>query len=146
MTGKIRHPKKRAFLAAYSECCRVGEAAKLAGIDRDRHYEWLRDDSDYRDTFEATKELVCQQLEDEAVRRAREGVDEPVFYQGEECGTIRRYSDTLLIFIMKGAMPAKYRENRSIELSGPGGAPIEIDDAKHKLTERLGSLAIAEPD
>lgn len=49
-------------------------------------------------------------LEDEAVRRAYVGVEEPLFYQGKQCGTVRKYSDTLLIFLLKGAKPAKYRE------------------------------------
>ncbi len=45
-------------------------------------------------------------------RRAFEGVEEPVFHQGKQCGTIRRYSDTLTIFLLKAHRPAKYRERR----------------------------------
>jgi len=33
-----------------------------------------------------------------------------VSYQGQECGTVRRYSDTLSIFLLKGAMPEKYED------------------------------------
>lgn len=66
-------------------------------------------------------------LESECRRRAFAGSDEPVFYQGGECGVVRRYSDTLAIFLLKGAMPDKYRERLSAEHSGPGGGPIRAE-------------------
>lgn len=65
-------------------------------------------------------------LEDEAVRRASAGVDEPVFYQGEQCGTVRKYSDSLLIGLLKARRPHKFRENHSHEMFGPEGGPIEV--------------------
>jgi len=57
-------------------------------------------------------------LEDEMHRRAIEGTEEPVFHQGEQCGTVRKYSDTLAIFLAKAHDPEKYRENSKIELAG----------------------------
>ena len=47
-------------------------------------------------------------------RRAIEGVDKPVFHNGKVVGSIREYSDTLLIFALKGSMPSKYRERIDI--------------------------------
>ena len=44
----------------------------------------------------------CDALEAEARRRAVEGVRKPVFYQGVICGWVGEYSDTLLIFLLKG--------------------------------------------
>ena len=44
-------------------------------------------------------------------RRAVEGVDEPVGWsKGKAGGTIRRYSDVLLMFLAKGVLPDRYRE------------------------------------
>jgi hypothetical protein len=37
---------------------------------------------------------------------------------------VREYSDTLLIFLLKGARPQKYRDNVRQEVSGPNGAPL----------------------
>jgi hypothetical protein len=48
-------------------------------------------------------------LEDEAVRRAYEGVERPVFQGGKQVGVVREYSDTLLIFLLKALRPEKYR-------------------------------------
>lgn len=70
--------------------------------------------------------VQAELLEAEAVRRAYEGVDEPVFYQGSECGEVRKYSDTLLMFLLKGMMPNKYRERVDQTLSNPDGSPIAL--------------------
>ena len=61
-------------------------------------------------------------LEEEAIRRACRGVNEPVFYRGKVCGAIQKYSDTLLIVLLKALAPAKYREVH--ELQGEGGGPV----------------------
>lgn len=59
-------------------------------------------------------------LEQEAYRRAVEGVEEPVYQGGELVGTVRRYSDKLLEFLLRGRRPQVYREN-----AGPD-APVTI--------------------
>jgi len=38
----------------------------------------------------------------------------------------REYSDTLLMFLLKGALPKTYRENISQEISGPNGGAIPV--------------------
>ena len=72
-------------------------------------------------------EQAAQRLEAEAKRRAVEGVEEPVFYQGKQCGVIKRYSDALLMFLLKGAMPDKYKERTSTELTGAGGKDLRVE-------------------
>ena len=64
-------------------------------------------------------ENAADLLEEEARRRAHDGVDEPVWFQGVQCGTVRKYSDTLLIFLLKGAKPDKYRERSSVVVEDP---------------------------
>ncbi len=60
-------------------------------------------------------------LEDEAVRRAKDGVEEPVYQGGKLVGHVQKYSDTLLIFLLKGAKPEKFRERSQHEFSGEDG-------------------------
>ncbi len=56
-------------------------------------------------------------LEAEAHRRAVEGVEEAVgWYKGEAGGTVRKYSDVLLIFLLKSLQPERYRER--VDLRG----------------------------
>jgi hypothetical protein len=65
----------------------------------------------YRAAFEEAAVVAGQALEDEAVRRAKEGYDEPLFYQGQPTGyTIRRYSEGLLMMVLKGWRPERYRD------------------------------------
>jgi hypothetical protein len=119
----IRHPKKRAFLAAYSEVANVTRAAQLAGIGRELHYDWKARDPEYAAAFALAVQVAGDALEDEAVRRAQIGVVDAIFQGGKQVGTRRRYSDTLLAFLLKGAKPEKYNTERH-ELSGPSQGPI----------------------
>ena len=108
---EITHIKKRAFLSAYAQLGSIARAAHTAEVNRRSHTNWLQDDA-YAKAFTLAQEMACDMLEAEAIRRAKEGVEEPVFHQGKQVATIRKYSDTLLIFLPKGAMPHKYRESR----------------------------------
>ena len=65
------------------------------------------------------REGAADTLEAEARRRAIEGVEEPVFHKGEQVGTLRKYSDVLLIFLLKGARPERYRDNYQRAGTGP---------------------------
>jgi hypothetical protein len=124
--------KKPAFLAAFLKTASVKKAARLAGIDRSIHYTWLGEDADYRVAFDAAREAAAQVLEDEAVRRAHEGTLKPVFFQGERVDVVVEYSDALLMFLLKGWRPERYRDR--LEHSGPDGGPIEVE-----LVDRLNA-------
>lgn len=118
--------KKKAFLEAYAACGNITQAAELAGISRTSHYNWMEKDPEYPALFKAAEEQAIDRLEQEARRRALEGVEKPVYQGGKLVGTVREYSDTLLIFLLKGAKPDKYRERSTTELTGPGGGPIRV--------------------
>ncbi len=49
------------------------------------------------------------------MRRAKDGVAEPVFYQGQVVGETRRYSDTLAMFILKSKRREVWGERREID-------------------------------
>lgn len=110
LSNNILHLKKRAFIAAYAETGTITRAAEIACIDRKTHYDWLKEDPDYVKACEAAYEQAGERLEQEARRRAVEGTNKPVWYQGQKCGVTTEYSDTLLIFLLKGAKPEKYQE------------------------------------
>jgi hypothetical protein len=113
--SKILQPNKRAFLAAIAETGNITSASKITKIARVTHYAWLQDDSDYATAYKDAIEQAAENLEAEARRRATKGTARPVFYKGEECGTVQEYSDTLLIFLLKGAMPGKYKDNLNVD-------------------------------
>ena len=46
---------------------RVDLACAAAGVDRTTHYWWMKNDPEYRKSFEEAREEACGLLEDEAV-------------------------------------------------------------------------------
>ncbi len=120
------------FLAVFAECGCVSRAVEAAGVGRQTHYDWIDADEGYRARFEDAKEVAVDALEFEARRRAVDGVQEPVgWYKGVAGGTVTRYSDTLLIFLLKGWRPGRYRDR--VELSGNVAVPVSA-----AIAERLG--------
>lgn len=114
---------KAAFLSAYAETGNIKQAAEAAQVGRRSHYRWLAADKRYAEAFAEATEQAGDALEQEARRRAVDGVDEPVFYQGAQCGLVRKYSDTLLIFLLKGVRPEKFKDRH--EHTGKDGGPIQ---------------------
>lgn len=124
--------KKRAFLAALATTGNISRAAAAAGVHRMTHYDWLEQDADgsYAAAVAAAEAEAADLLEAEARRRALEGWDEAVYWRGREVGATRKYSDTLLIFLLKGARPEKYRENSggsSIAINNASGGPLQVN-------------------
>ena len=117
---------KPLFLEKLREHANVSRAAKDAGISRKTVYK----ERDFSETFASEWDDALEEgldyLEEEARRRAYEGVDEPVYYQGEKVGTVRKYSDTLTIFLLKGGRPEKYAERNKHEHTGADGGPVAI--------------------
>lgn len=130
----IRHQKKRAFLAAFSQLGHIGKAAATAGMCRDNHALWMKADPEYSAAFALAEEMAIERLEAEADRRAVEGVDRPVFYKGEECGTIKEYSDTLLIFRLNALRPEKYRQRYQVR------AEVTHHDGDSELDAEIAGL------
>jgi hypothetical protein len=68
---------------------------------------------------------------------------------------LREYSDTLLMFLLKGLLPERYRDRVKAEISGPAGGPIPIeqhgltkltDDELAQLIALAGKLTAPPPD
>lgn len=109
-----------------SDTANVSRAAKTVGISRRHAYTVRSEDTDFATAWDEAVNIAIDTLEQEARRRAYEGVDEPVFYQGEEVGYIRKYSDTLLMFLLKGNRPDKYKDRVAAEHSGPDGKEFVV--------------------
>jgi hypothetical protein len=152
---KVRHPKKRAvqakFMAALIETGgNIVRAAEVAGIDRSLHYIWLQKDPTYRERFGAAWDRAIDTLEAEAARRAYHGVAEPVFHGGKRAldievdengqikrdkagkpiakpAAIRKYSDTLLIFLLNGNRSNKYHQRTAARFVDQEGKDRKLD-------------------
>ena len=125
MSGRPKKVWKPIFLAFLARNRNVTLSAQEAGIARATAYDALRTDKVFAAAWEDAQEQATDVLEREAWRRASEGVEQPVFYQGKVCGHVQKYSDVLLIFLLKGARPDRYRE----QLATPAAGRAEEADA-----------------
>lgn len=124
----------RAFLAAYRLTADITAAATAAKIDRGMHYRWLKQSESYRVAFDRARIEVGDAIEAAAIKRARDGVLEPVFYQGIKCGAVRRYPEGTAMFLLRGLKPDIY--GQKTEISGPNGGPLEVSLADVLLARR----------
>lgn len=114
----VVEPKKVEFIL---NLCFLGNrtrAAQATGVCTTTTWLWRRDDDNFREAYNRAMKIAAELHEDEMFRRASEGVLEPVFQGGELVGSVRKFSDTLLIFTMKGALPEKYADRSKVEHSG----------------------------
>lgn len=135
------------FLEYLEETANVSLACKLVPVSRRHAYVWRDEDPEFAARWAAAVDRGTDALEDEAIRRAHEGVAKPVFAKGvrsmdfilDENGDpklgpdgkpllrpafVQEYSDTLLTFMLKARRPDKFKDRVASEVSGPGGGPI----------------------
>lgn len=77
------------------------------------------------------------EIEGEISRRGMEGWEEPVFYHGDQCGTIRKFSDQLLLALARRNIP-EYRE--SVRVEQQHGGRVQVDHGLEGL-RRLSPAA-----
>jgi hypothetical protein len=135
-SAKLTPRKKRRFLEVLVETANVTKAAEAAQLHRRFCYELRAQDAAFAAEWDAALVVYAESiLEPEADRRAAEGcvrkkftrsgepiIDPETDKQYEE----REYSDTLLIFRLKGLKPNTYRDNVKQTVVGPNDGPIEF--------------------
>lgn len=132
MTGQQKKPPRPAwqrskklvtFIADLSRHGNVSKALKKAKCSRAWVYEKRQTDLEFAEAFADAKACGIEVLIDEAHRRAYDGVEEGVYYQGELVDTVQKFSDTLLMFLIKQSDPS-YREHFQIDHANAGGRPF----------------------
>jgi len=98
------------FLDALAQGVCLREACRIAGVSPGTVYSRRRNSEEFCSEWDRAVELGTQLLEQEATRRAYFGVEKPVFYKGEQCGSTQEYSDTLMMFMLRARRPEVYRE------------------------------------
>lgn len=117
---------QKKFIQRLCQTGNVTAACKRAKITRQNAYLTRDADAVFKKAWDEALEIATENLELEARRRAEVGVLEPIYYKGDMVGTIRKYSDTLMIFLLKAHAPEKYRDNQRIEHTGAGGKDLAL--------------------
>lgn len=79
----MAHDWIQPFLRAIESGCTTLEATQAARVSYSRPYQHVKDDPDFRAAWEEAKEASADLLEQEARRRAVDGVEEPIVYRGQ---------------------------------------------------------------
>lgn len=173
------------FLQEYARCGVIAKAARAAGVSSSAVRLRRSTDADFEALFEQAGEDAVDALDSEARRRALDGVEEPVVYQGaltpvwerdaqgdvlmrqiegpddpvlgiptkqwvsvqarNEDGSlkwlsVRKYSDSLLMFQLKGLRRRLYGDKQ--EITGDNGGPIMMD-ATTRAARAAALIAVA---
>jgi len=117
---KATDENKEIVLAMLAKGATYAAAAAAVGAHRRTIIKWPDRDEEFAERWSDAVEEGVDRLEEEAIRRAVDGVDRPVFFQGRIVGYTKEYSDTLLKFLLEAKRPAVYRA-RNINVMAPDG-------------------------
>lgn len=150
--------KQAEFLFAYQGLGSLTAAAKQVGIGRRQHHRWMNTCPDYVREFGVSREIALAHLEEEALRRAVRGVQSLKFYKGEiikiQATTSdgrpmyyeqtrqpvmipyveHKYSDSLLMFMMKSMDPDRFRDNNGITIVNGQTGDQQVDQQQLAAT------------
>jgi hypothetical protein len=127
---------QRRMLEALARGMSPTSAANAAGVGRSTAYLWRQKDPQFAQNWDEVVAEGIDRLEDEAYRRAVEGVKRPVYRGGVVVGEITKYSDKLLIFLLKRRRPEVFAG--SDDASGKGDTKaLSVEEARSGA-ERLG--------
>ena len=131
---KITEEFKAAFLAMMEQLPNITVVSRLMGISPSNIYAARKKDPKFDEDILAAVEEGYDLLENEARRRAVDGVVEPIFYKGEQISDergnptgVRKYSDTLLTFLLKGYRPKKFNPGAKLELATEDDITITLN-------------------
>jgi hypothetical protein len=102
---RVRSAQQRAL----QQLCKglsIAAACRAGSVSRKSFYKWVNEDPDFKQAVEDAIEEGSDELEDVATKRAK------------------RKSDVLLMFLLNGRRPEKYK--RKVEHSGDPNQPIII--------------------
>lgn len=105
---KVSPGRKNTMLKALAQGASVSAAAASAGTTRATAFRWRKADPEFAKAWADAVEEGTDLLEEEAVRRAVDGVQVPIYYKGEVCGVVFEKSDRLLEFMLKARRPQVY--------------------------------------
>jgi hypothetical protein len=134
--NKWTQRRRQGFLALLRQTGNVSAAAERSGVSRSGAYALRASDATFRAQWDDAMESAMDDLEAELRRRAIEGTEKPVFYGGETVGTIRSYSDSLAMFLLRSRRPHVFGERGTMA----EGAASDTGSVRRRLEEKLAGL------
>ena len=145
-SDEFTEAKRAVFLDVLEKTSGVTTAARAAGVSRKTAYEHRNKDPEFAARWDEAEDSYADRLVREAYRRAVDGVDEPVYQQGELVGVIRRYSDSLLNSKLKAHRPEKYRERVTAEVTTTAKVVMVVPSVASSEAEWSGDSTLPKDD
>ena len=119
--------RQRAFIDALADTGSVAAACRTVGMSTVGAYQLRRQPGaeGFRAAWTAALDLGVQRIEDVAMDRALNGVEEPLYSYGELIGTRTRYNDRLLMFMLRNRAPERFADGRAKGLSAMDATKLE---------------------
>ena len=106
------------LLNALRQVPNITRACTLAMISPATVCGWRRQDPAFDAAVAEALDDGVDALEAEVHRRAFEGYEKPIIFQGQITDTYKEYSDGLAQFLLKAHRPDKYRERSEVQSTG----------------------------
>ena len=102
--------KQYAFIEALAETGIVEEACRRVGMSRTSADNLRRRECGlhFRRAWQAAVDYALHRIEEDAHRRAREGVARPIYRNGEQVGEYRHHDERLTMFLLRSYRPERY--------------------------------------
>lgn len=97
--------QQQQFLTALAMTGIVSDAAKAAGINRSTAYRYRAQHKSFAEDWDHAKDDATDRLAGVAIQRAVNGIEEVRYFKGEPIGSVRRYSDQLLMILLRAYRP-----------------------------------------
>lgn len=138
---------KARFLLLYAQTGLVNKTCEAlvfpdgGHVTRAHIQRWIASDAGFAQRYTDARVSFGESLEQEAHRRAVIGIEKPVYYRGEEVGTVTEFSDQLLVTLLKANLPDKYRERVDLNVDIAAeikraaeefGVPVEMVEAEYR--------------
>lgn len=76
-------PQRERFLQTLADTCNLGKACEASGMSRTAWFKYRKENPEFDAAWKEAERIGVTVLEDEAKRRAFEGVEKPILYQGQ---------------------------------------------------------------
>jgi len=144
---KLTEARQARFLEALADTGSVTAAVDVARTSRTRVYELRKTDTAFAAAWDEAQEIATDKLEEEAHRRAMEGVARPLVSGGklvrDDDGKpimVQHYSDSVLLALLKARRPP--RRERCVRIQLP--ALQSTDDAASAIAKLTAAAAAGE--
>jgi len=122
-TSRVSRLKLDDFFHQLGRTGSVTTAAERSGLRRATLYKLRATDEAIATRWQRALDLGVERLQDDAMRRALDGVERPVWRNGEQVGTVQQYDNRLLQFLLKSHRPEIYGDRRT---AGPPPLPFDL--------------------